>query len=138
MIVLLDLNYTLVANSQVKRHPFIRQIAGEQYRTWLADLLLELPVILVTARPEKYREATLASILAKTGWRPGAAFFNDVFLPPAAFKRLVMGRRVFPKWGEDPAGYLAIESNPNTRAMYAKLGVRAVQVGEDPWTTLPV
>ncbi len=139
MIILLDLNYTLVANSTVKRRPFTRQIAGETYRPWLVALLRPERVILVTARPARYRAATLASLTAKTGWRPEAAFFNDLDLPPAALKRRVLLERILPRFSADPADYLAIESNPRTRAMYARLGVRALPVEEGrPWTHLPV
>ncbi|MGB1127627.1 MAG: hypothetical protein ACPG3X_04575 [Opitutales bacterium] len=43
VIYLLDLNYTLVANSPKRRdppiRPFIRQIEQEAYRQWLIELL---------------------------------------------------------------------------------------------------
>ena len=74
--MLLDLNWTLVENSDQRRSPFAEQIAGERYRGWLVDLVRPHPVILVTARPEAYREATLASLAAKTGWQPLEAVFN--------------------------------------------------------------
>ena len=36
-----------------------------------------------------------------------------------------MKKAVFPSHGEDPSKYLAIESNKDTRAMYAKYGIEA-------------
>lgn len=34
-------------------------------------------------------------------------------------------KAVIPTHGDDPARYLAIESNPKTRLMYEKLGIEA-------------
>lgn len=51
MIYLLDLNYTLVANSENKRSPFIVQIAEEKYRAALVERLQCERVFLLTARP---------------------------------------------------------------------------------------
>ena len=125
MIVLLDLNWTLVENSAERRTPFLDQIAGERYRGWLIDLVRPQVTILVTARPERYRQATLASLLAKTGWQPEDAAFNLHALPPPLAKERALAEAVWPRHGRD-AGYLAIESNPRTRAMYARHGIRAV------------
>jgi len=136
-IILLDLNYTLVANSHIKKSPFYCQIEIEQYRYWLIDLILERTVILITARPVKYHRLTLASIFHKTGFQPTAAFFNNLRLYPPAFKKRAVLERIFPRWGNDPQKYLAIESNPQTRAMYANLGIAAIAVGDEQWTTLP-
>ncbi len=141
-IILLDLNYTLVANSHAKRSPFIRQIQIEQYRFWLVKLLADRRVILITARPDKYREITLASIIRKTRWRPEAAFFNDLNFPPPALKKRIVTERIFTdcRWGDEPANpenYFAIESNPATRAVYKALGIESLPVGDQPWTTLP-
>ena len=65
-IALVDLNYTLVENSPKwgapKIYPFIRQIEQETYRQWLVDFLRDKYAILITARPQKYREATLERI----------------------------------------------------------------------------
>ena len=66
-IALVDLNYTLVENSPKwgapKIYPFIRQIEQETYRQWLVDFLRDKYAILITARPQKYREATLERII---------------------------------------------------------------------------
>lgn len=71
-IALVDLNYTLVENSPKwgapKIYPFIRQIEQETYRQWLVDFLRDKYAILITARPQKYREATLERIKLLTDW----------------------------------------------------------------------
>jgi len=128
MIILLDLNYTLVANSEKKASPFTRQIEGEEYRQDLVELIKPAYVILMTARPEKHREATLKSIKAKTGWLPQEAFFNIRNLRPPEAKERMLLDLVFPSHGEDPDQYYAIESNPATRGMYKRYGIKAFAV----------
>lgn len=135
IIVLLDLNYTLVANSQQKKRPFPKQIEGEQYRTWLLKMLgPDHHVVLVTARPIRHKAATLASLLEKEGWRPAAAYFNDSKLPPASFKERVvqylLKERYLQQW-IDAGRVVAIESNPRTRKMYATYGIPCMQISED-------
>jgi hypothetical protein len=129
-IVLLDLNYTLCAagfDDPVSRLPLARRVAVETYRGWLVDLLRPRRVLLLTARPDRWREATLARIAAECGgWRPEAAFFNVHALPPPDAKERALLGEVFPRWGEDGAAYLGIESNPRTRAMYARHGIASV------------
>lgn len=141
MIFLLDLNYTLVDQTwpQPKlpvRRPFSEHIDREEYRKWLVELLRPSAVILITARPEIHRKHTLRHILEKTRWSPMEAFFNDLKLRPPAFKQSVLVERIFDRWGSNPAGYFAIESNPKTRAMYARNGIQSTHVGEKPWTSL--
>ncbi len=137
MIWLLDLNYTLVANSHEKRRPFARQIEIERYRGWLVDLLRGETVVLITARPARYTRQTLESIARKTGWQPQAACFNDLGLPPPQLKPRILVERIFPRFGEDPSLYFGLESNPRTREAYARLGIRSCPVGKEPWTSLP-
>ena len=126
MIILLDLNYTLVANSP--RHGATpermeKRLAGEQYRQWLVELVRPHTVVLITARPEAWQLRTLDRIGEQTGWRPQDACFapRGWFNPPAIKERLLL-KSVFPIHGRD-AGYLAIESNPRTREMYAKFNI---------------
>ena len=71
MKYLLDLNQTLVDREKdVPRiRPFELQIECETYRQWLVELLANEYVILITARPEKYKRMTLAKIEALTGWQ---------------------------------------------------------------------
>lgn len=141
MIILLDLNYTLVANSPRRGTtppPMAVRLRTERYRMWLIELVRPHHVILMTARPCRWREPTLARILQGTGWFPQEAFFADRSpgAPPGIKQRILMDH-VYPRHGRN-AHYLAIESNPRTRAMYARHGIPAVPVGNRPWTELPV
>lgn len=127
MIVLLDLNYTLVENNLVKFSPFSRQIEQEQYRQWLVEAVENHYVILMTARPEKYKVQTLQRIMRVTGWQPQKAYFNDFGVPPPQIKQSVLERFVFEEHGSDGGLYLAIESNPRTSEMYKKFGIDSVR-----------
>ncbi len=131
MIYLLDLNYTLVANSppfgSKPIRPFIRQIEQEEYRQWLVELLRPHKVILITARPDRYREVTLKRIAAKTGWSPMDAYFGQLRARPHIIKEDLLLNHVFSKYGWD--GFFALESNPRTREMYFRHGVRSVPIG---------
>lgn len=126
-ICLLDLNYTLVANQSATRlvRPFNARLSMEEYRLPLIDSVREDYVILITARPSYQGQETLANILHKTGWQPNEAYFNDLDLPPAQIKESILQRFVFPKHGENGSIYYAWESNPKTRAMYARYGIDA-------------
>lgn len=83
-IALVDLNYTLVENSPKwgapKIYPFIRQIEQETYRQWLVDFLRDKYAVLITARPQKYREATLERIKLLTDWNR-KKFISQKFPP---------------------------------------------------------
>lgn len=131
MIYLLDLNYTLVANSHTYGakpiRPFIRQIEQELYRQWLVELLRPHKVLLITARPDRYREVTLRRIAIKTGWCPMDAFFGRIRARPHVIKEDLLLNSVFPIYGRE--GYFALESNPRTRKMYFRNGVRSVPIG---------
>jgi hypothetical protein len=122
-IILLDLNYTLVANSPVhgsapKRME--KRLADEQYRQWLVDLVRPHTVVLMTARPENWMTKTLDRIEAQTGWRPEDACFAPIgWWNPPAIKQHFLHKIVFPIHGEN-ARYIAIESNPRSREMYAR------------------
>jgi hypothetical protein len=78
MIILLDLNYTLVANNppRGKTPPKMeRRIQEERYRQWLIEMVRPHTVILITARPEAWMVKTLDRIEEETGWRPDDACF---------------------------------------------------------------
>lgn len=124
MIVLLDLNYTLVSNSDDKYRPFSTQIEHERYRTDLLREIKDKYVVLITARPAKYTEDTLNSIFSKTDWQPDEYFFNSGLTPPM-FKEQVLLDHIYKDHGKD-VELLAIESNPKTREMYRRYGVRAM------------
>lgn len=136
MIILLDLNYTLVENSDEKQKPFIKQIEAEQYRAWLVDLVKQHHVILMTARPANYQAATIDSIEEKTGWQPDESYFNAHGLTPPLAKERMLKEHILPKYADTEM--LAIESNPATRAMYSRYGIRSVKVEPGKqWQSLP-
>lgn len=136
-IVLLDLNYTFVENqSETARlggPDFGRRLAFERYRVWLREFLRDRQVILITARPARYRAATLAHMDSLLGWRPAECYFNEHDLPPAVCKQEVLLREIFPRHGRpaDGARYVAIESNPRTAVMYAGHGIPALRVWDE-------
>ena len=148
--ILLDYQCTLVANGADRiiwracygrSLPYTDWIAQEVYRTWLVDLLEAsgCSVVLITARPEIYEDATLARIRAELGWQPDEWYFNRWAMVPPACKRRILHERIYPRHGApDRTGYLALESNAATRAMYRREGIHAVRVPEtEPWTALP-
>ncbi len=125
-VILLDLNYTLVANNPArgKTPPRMEaRLAAEEYRQWLVELVRPHTVILITARPATWMMKTLDRIEEKTGWRPDDACFapNGWWNPPA-IKEHLLRKDIFPVHGED-AGYIAIESNPRSREMYARFDI---------------
>ena len=130
-IALVDLNYTLVENSPKwgapKIYPFIRQIEQETYRQWLVDFLRDKYAILITARPQKYREATLERIKLLTGWQPQEAYFAEISAPPPEIKEHLLLNYIFPKHGRNGDDFFGIESNPKTRAMYLRYGIKSLR-----------
>lgn len=130
-IALVDLNYTLVENSPKwgapKIYPFIRQIEQETYRQWLVDFLRDKYAILITARPQKYREATLERIKLLTGWQPQEAYFAEISATPPDIKEDLLLRYIFPKHGRNGEDYFGIESNPKTRAMYLRYSIESLR-----------
>lgn len=130
-IALVDLNYTLVENSPKwgapKIYPFIRQIEQETYRQWLVDFLRDKCAILITARPQKYREATLERIKLLTDWQPQEAYFAEISATPPEIKEDLLLRYIFPKHGRNGEDYFGIESNPNTRAMYLRYSIESLR-----------
>lgn len=141
-IILMDLNVALSENfSDMKNYGFVAFITfNEKFRQWLIDLLRDEYVIVITARDTRWKEATLRRILEVSGWNPQEALFNDTGIPGGEaprIKKTLMEKYVFPKHGE-AADYLAIESNSNTRRMYAKLGVTAIDCKREGfWTEIP-
>lgn len=130
-IALVDLNYTLVENSPKwgapKIYPFIRQIEQETYRQWLVDFLRDKYAILITARPQKYREATLERIKLLTDWQPQEAYFAEISASPPDIKEDLLLRYIFPKHGRNGEDYFGIESNPKTRAMYLRYSIESLR-----------
>lgn len=130
-IALVDLNYTLVENSPKwgapKIYPFIRQIEQETYRQWLVDFLRDKYAILITARPQKYREATLERIKLLTDWQPQEAYFTEISATPPEIKEDLLLRYIFPKHGRNGEDYFGIESNPKTRAIYLRYSIESLR-----------
>lgn len=131
MIILLDLNYTLVENSDVKASPFTKQIEKEVYRKWLIELCRPYHTIMITARPANHQAQTLQHIFKTTKWMPQECYFN-IGLKPPQWKEQVLDSYVFPRFAAKDL--LAIESNPATRAMYARRKVASIKVGH--WRTI--
>jgi hypothetical protein len=134
MIILLDLNYTLVANNTARGttpERMEKRLANEQYRQWLVKLVRPHTVILITARPVSWMMKSLDRIEEQTGWRPQEACFAPKgWWNPPAIKEHLLKKEVFPNHGEDTQ-YLAIESNPRTREMYAKFSIPCLWVTEE-------
>ena len=130
-IALVDLNYTLVENSPKwgapKIYPFIRQIEQETYRQWLVDFLRDKYAILITACPQKYREATLERIKLLTDWQPQEVYFAEISATPPDIKEDLLLRYIFPKHGRNGEDYFGIESNPKTRAMYLRYSIESLR-----------
>lgn len=131
-VILLDLNYTLVANSALKRMQggsYADKIRQEEYRDWLVEMVRGYAVALCTVRHVRYEEQTLERILLQTGWRPALALFNpdpDEYRGQIV-KRVYLEDVLFPRFGRpEEQPYLAIESAAETRAMYQSYGILAV------------
>jgi hypothetical protein len=123
MIVLLDLNYTLVGNSTNPRTTNEDSIAKETYRSWLIGLNKQNTIILITVRPAKFKEATLLRIKEELNWQPDDAYFNDLWLKAPEFKSKTVIEKIIPKYGSDLTQYLAIESNIETIKAYKSIGI---------------
>lgn len=133
-IILLDLNYTLVANNPARGttpERMEKRLANEQYRQWLVELVRPHTVVLMTARPETWMIKTLDRIEEQTGWRPqDACFAPRGWWGPPAIKQHLLNKYVFPIHGER-APYIAIESNPRSREMYARHEIPCFWVTEE-------
>lgn len=125
--ILLDLNYTLVSNQRDTRmiRPFSTRLVYEDYRADLISAIKDNHVIMITARPDYQKNQSLENILRKTGWNPEEAYFNDLNLDPPSCKESILKRFVFPLYGNEGEQFFAVESNPKTRAMYARYGIHA-------------
>ena len=131
MKYLVDLNYTLVENSpkwgEPRITPFSRQIEQETYRQWVVDFLRDKYAILITARPIRYKEQTLARIFSQTNWQPQEVYFAEISATPPEIKEDLLLRYIFPKHGRNGEDYFGIESNPKTRAMYLRYSIESLR-----------
>ncbi len=129
-IILLDLNYTLIANSkEIWNYPLEKKIKSQMYEFDLIELIKDNYVILITASPYKRSHKILRDIKEKTGFEPDESYWNFGGQPPQV-KKYWMENEVIPQHGNDVEKYLAIESNPATRRMYKKLGIEAKPKGD--------
>ena len=124
-IILLDLNYTLIANSwQIRYDKLPQKIFNRRYEHKLVDLIKDNYVILITASPYYTSFDSLKHIEENTDLKIAESYWNFRKRPPE-LKRYWLEKAVLPTHGDDPAKYLAIESNPKTRKMYEKFGIEA-------------
>jgi len=126
-IVLLDLNYTLIADQQVSKYlrPIERRVELEQYRMDLVEALAGYRVFMLTARPERQKAATLAAMGRRIPELVlERAYFNTHDEEPPDAKRRMLKTYILPD-GIDPATCFAVESNPLTRRMYKANGISA-------------
>ena len=144
LVILLDLNYTLVGNSHLKRYqkmPYIDKIPSEKYRGWLVDLVREHTVLLCTVRHQDFEDVTLATIAEKLdGWQPDRAYFNATdSWKGAPVKKAYLETLIFPAFGKpEETRYYAVESLGAARAMYADYKIPADKVPTDEtWDELP-
>jgi len=123
MKYLLDLNQTLVDREKdaPRIRPFELQIECETYRQWLVDILKNQYVILITARPYKYKQMTLNRIKELTGWSPHEAYFAEIRSWPHFKKEHLLKKYILPRMGNET--FFGIESNPKTRAVYERYGI---------------
>lgn len=144
LVILLDLNYTLVANSSLKQQqknmPYAQKILSETYRDWLVELVRGHTVLLCTVRWEGYEETTMKHILELTGWQPERAFFNpdkDVWQGDIVKAKYLPS--IFSHYGQpSERKYFAVESATATKAMYKRNGIASASVGNQRWTRLPL
>ena len=148
-IILQDLNVALSTNfKEIDKHRpmsnFVENV--EEYRSWIVDLLKHEYVVLMTARSVGYEDLTLSRINDQTGWKPNDWCFNPYGNPDGKgtlrahlAKERYLNEYIFPRYGDDPKRFFAIESNKYTRAMYRSYGIECRDANRDdsqPWKSL--
>ena len=124
-IILLDLNYTLISNSWAIRYERLpEKIFNRKYEDELVELIKDNYVILITASPYYTSYDSLKHIEENTDLKIRESYWNFGKRPPE-LKRYWLEKAVIPEHGDDPSKYLAIESNPKTREMYAEFDIEA-------------
>ena len=127
-IILLDLNSTYAENAMQVHimRKGIYNVNSEFYRKWLTTLLRKYKVIMLTSRPEYYKEQTLKRIKSLENWQPENAFFNKWRLPAPTAKEKMLHDLVWPEYGYmEETEYIAIESNFKTQDMFRSHGINA-------------
>ena len=124
-IILLDLNYTLISNSwKIRYDKYPKKILNRQYEEELVNKIKDNHVILITASPYYTSFDSLKHIEENTDLKIAESYWNFGKRPPE-LKEYWLKKAVLPRYGNDPSKYLAIESNKDTREMYAKFGIEA-------------
>ena len=124
-IILLDLNYTLISNSwKIRYDKYPKKILNRQYEEELVNKIKDNHVILITASPYYTSFDSLKHIEENTELKIAESYWNFGKRPPE-LKEYWLKKAVLPTYGNDPSKYLAIESNEDTREMYAKFGIEA-------------
>lgn len=124
-IILLDLNYTLISNSWDIRYDRLpEKINNRRYEHELVELIKDNYIILITASPYYTSFDSLKHIEENTDLKIDESYWNFRKRPPE-LKRYWLEKAVIPTHGDDAEKYLAIESNPETREMYAEFGIEA-------------
>ena len=130
-IILLDLNYTLIANSkEIFNYPLDKKIKSQKYELDLIELIKDNYVILITASPYRRSHKILRDLKEKTGFVPDESYWNFGGKQPPEVKKYWMESEIIPQHNVNVDKYLAIESNENTRRMYGKLGIEARPKGD--------
>ena len=93
------------------------------------DLIKDNYVILITASPYSTSFDSLRHIEENTDLKIAESYWNFGKRPPE-LKRYWLEKAVLTTHGTDPERYLAIESNPKTRDMYAEFGIEARPKGD--------
>ena len=138
-LILLDLNFTLAVNAHV--YFKTQSVEEETYRKWLLDLIKDDYIALITARPDRHREMTLARIKAETGYIFQKTFFrSNIREKVHDFKPRILTEN-HPAWDKQFEEYIAIESNSQTRNNYISTGIQKLKVlkaetGSRIWTSL--
>ena len=129
-IILLDLNYTLIANSWAIRNERLPgKITKRKYEHELVSLIRDNYVILITASPYYTSYDSLRHIEENTDLKIKESYWN-FNKRPHELKRYWLEKAVLPEHGSDPDKYLAIESNEKTRKMYGEFKIEARPKGD--------
>ena len=129
-IILLDLNYTLISNSWAIRYEKLpEKIYKRQYEHRLIELIKNNYVILITASPDMTSYDSLKHIEDNTDLKIAESYWN-FGKRPHELKRYWLEKAILPTHGNEAEKYLAIESNPKTREMYAEFGIEARPKGD--------
>lgn len=134
-ILLLDLVWTFATRPGSGRRGNYAKVITET-ETYRLALLRRIQadgffVVMLTARSTRYQDVTLENIRRHTaGWQPDVAIFNELEIPPPAWKGIALHRYVFPEFGPERSRYFALESNrETTRLVYKHEGI-AVETWE--------